>query len=110
VTNRISGYPASEPIAPVKGAGNSAAQSVDKSSDKSVGEATAAAAASPAKDQVTLTGSARTLQKLSEAVANAPVVNEQKVAVVKQAVQNGTYQADSNSIARKLVQFENGLK
>ncbi len=96
MTNRISGYPASEPIAPVKGAGNSAAQGVEKSADKSAGEATAAAAASPTADQVTLT--------------NAPVVNAQKVAVVKQAVQNGTYQADSHSIARKIVQFENGLK
>lgn len=109
MTNRISGYPASEPIVAVKGSGNSAAQGVDKSVDKSAGEATAAAA-SPTADQVTLTGSARTLQKLSEAVANAPLVNAQKVAVVKQAVQNGTYQADAGTIARKLLQFESGLK
>jgi negative regulator of flagellin synthesis FlgM len=105
VTNRISGYPASEPVAPVKGSGNSAAQGVDRS----VGEATAAAA-TPAADQVTLTDSARMLQRLSDAVANAPVVNAQKVAVVKQAVQSGTYQADAGTIADKLLQLESGLK
>ncbi len=107
MTNRINGYKPAEPIAPVKGVASSAAQGVDKSVNKSVGEATSAA---PVADQVTFTGSARTLQKLSAAVASAPVVNAQKVAVVKQAVQNGTYQADAGAIADKLLQFENGLK
>jgi negative regulator of flagellin synthesis FlgM len=50
------------------------------------------------------------LQKLSEAVASAPVVDTQKVAAVKQAVQNGTYQVDAGRVADKLLQFESGLK
>ena len=56
-----------------------------------------------------MTGSARTLQKLGEAVANAPVVDSQKVATMKQAIQNGTYQVNSGSIANKLLQFESNL-
>lgn len=105
--NRISGYTATEPLAPVKGS-NSGGQVVDKAQS----EATAATAspASSTADTVTLTGSAVALQKLSEAVAKAPVVDMQKVASVKQAVQNGTYQVDAGRVADKLLQFENGLK
>ena len=57
-----------------------------------------------------MTDSARSLQKLSEAIAQAPVVNAAKVASIKQAVNGGTYQVDSASVAKKLLQFETGLK
>ena len=108
MSNRISGYKASEPLSPATGS-NSGAQAVDKTQSATTSAASAPAASSTA-DQVTLTGSALTLQKLGEAVANAPVVNTQKVASVKQSVQNGTYQVNAGSVANKLLQFENGLK
>ena len=57
-----------------------------------------------------LTSSARSLQKLSDAVAQAPVVNAAKVSSIKQALANGTYQVDSGRVADKMIQFENGLK
>jgi negative regulator of flagellin synthesis FlgM len=106
VTNKISGYPAAAPIAPVKGATNGTA-----AADKSQGDAPANVAATPAKaaDQVTLTDSARTLQKIGEAVAKAPVVNAAKVASVKQAVQSGNYQIDAGRVATKIVQFDSEL-
>lgn len=103
--NRISGYKPTASSAPVKGPGGTA-QTVDKSPV----EAASAAAAAPTSDQVTFTGSARALQKLGEAVANAPVVNSQKVASVKQSIQNGTYTVDAGSVADKILQFERGLK
>ncbi len=107
VPNTISGYKATEPLAPAKGS-NSGVQVVDKAQ----GETTASTAA-PAQanaDTVTFTGPALALQKLSEAVANAPVVDAQKVASVKQAVQNGTYKIDAGRVADKLLKFESGLK
>jgi negative regulator of flagellin synthesis FlgM len=67
-------------------------------------------ATSQTGDHVTLTTSARSLQKLSDAVAQAPVVNSEKVASIKQALAKGTYQIDSASVANKMIQFENGLK
>jgi negative regulator of flagellin synthesis FlgM len=107
VPNRISGYTANEPLAPVKGS-NSGVQAVDKAPTET--PAAPAPAAASAADTVTITGPALALQKLSEAVAKAPVVNTQKVATVKQSVQNGTYQVDAGSVADKLLQFESGLK
>ncbi|HEX4152483.1 MAG TPA: flagellar biosynthesis anti-sigma factor FlgM [Steroidobacteraceae bacterium] len=102
---KIGGYSTSEPIAPPKGssAGGVAA-------DKPQADATASSSASQTGDQLTLTNSARSLQKLSAAVAQTPVVDSSKVASVKQALANGTYQIDPSSTADKMLQFEQGLK
>jgi negative regulator of flagellin synthesis FlgM len=109
VSNRISGYKASDPLTTVKGS-SSGAQAVDKAQGSAASTSTAASSSSSTADQVTLTDSAITLQKLGEAVANAPVVNTQKVATVKTSVQNGTYKVDAGRVADKILQFENGLK
>jgi negative regulator of flagellin synthesis FlgM len=105
VTNKISGFANAEPVAPVKGSNSNAV------ADKSQSEASGAAApTAQTGDQLTLTESARSLQKIEEAVAKAPVVDTQKVAAVKQSISAGTYQIDSGRIASKLLQFESGLK
>lgn len=109
MSNRISGYKASDALTTVKGS-SSGAQAVDKTQGAASSASSAASASSSTADQVTLTDSAITLQKLSAAVANAPVVNTQKVATVKASVQNGTYKVDSGRVADKMLQFENGLK
>jgi negative regulator of flagellin synthesis FlgM len=105
VTDKISGYSPTEPVAPTKGSNGNAVVT-----DKSQGDASAAASSSQTADQVTLTDSARSLQKLEAAVAKTPVVNTAKVAAVKQAVSSGTYQVDAGRIADKLVQFERGMQ
>ena len=61
-------------------------------------------------DHVTLTDSARALQKIEQAVAKTPVVNTEKVAAVKQAVGSGSYQIDPSRVADKLLKFQRGLK
>ena len=100
---KISGFTPSEPIAPPKGSSTGGVVA-DKSQSEQAG------VASQTGDQVTLTTSARSLQKLSEAIAQAPVVNADKVASVKQAVNSGSYQVNSRSVADKMLQFEQGLK
>jgi negative regulator of flagellin synthesis FlgM len=105
VSTRINGYNSPPPIATANG--SKGVQGVEKTpSDAPAVPSTPTAAA----DQVTLTGSSRTLQKLGEAVAAAPVVKTAKVASVKQAIQNGTYKVDAGKVADKLIQFEAGLK
>ena len=104
--DKISGYKATQPLAPVKGA-NSATAAADKGSSEASAATTPGAQSA---DQVTLTESARSLQKAEEAVAKTPVVDAAKVAAVKQAVNSGTYQIDAGRVADKLLQFERGLK
>lgn len=102
---KISGYSTSEPLAPLKGSSTGGV-----AADKPQSDAAAPSSTSQTGDHVTLTTSARSLQKLSDAVAQAPVVNAAKVASIKQALAGGTYQIDSASVADKMIQFEKGLK
>jgi negative regulator of flagellin synthesis FlgM len=104
VPAKIGGYSTSEPLAPPQGS------STGSVADKSQTDAATQSSTSQTGDQVTLTTSARSLQKLSDAIAQAPVVNSAKVSSIKQSIANGTYQVDSASVANKMLQFENGLK
>jgi negative regulator of flagellin synthesis FlgM len=103
VPDKIRGINATDATAPIKGSSGSAT-APDKTQSAPV------ATVGPAADQVTLTGSARLLQKLSDAVASVPVVNPAKVSAVKQAVQNGSYKVDAGRVADKLLNFERGLE
>jgi negative regulator of flagellin synthesis FlgM len=105
VTDKISGFSTAEPVAPVKGS-NSNAVVTDKQGEAAE---THSSAAQPG-DQVTLTSSARSMQKIEEAIAQTPVVNSSKVAAMKQAISSGTYQVDSGRVADKLLQFESGMQ
>jgi negative regulator of flagellin synthesis FlgM len=105
VTDKISGYSTAEPVAPIKGSNSSAVVA-----DKSQGDSSSAPAASQTGDHVTLTDSARSLQKIEERVAKTPVVNAEKVAAVKHAISSGTYQVDAARVADKILKFERGLK
>lgn len=102
--SKISGLPTSEPLAPLKGSNTGVA------ADKTSTDAPAASAPAQNGDQVTLTTSARSLQKLSDAIAQTPVVDAGKVASIKQAVSSGSYTIDPASIADKMLQAERGLK
>jgi negative regulator of flagellin synthesis FlgM len=106
VTSKIDGYKSSQPLvsATTKGAKSAAA---GKSGAVSSGNE---AAETSSADHLTLTQSARNLQKIAEAVANTPVVNSAKVEAAKLAIDNGTYKIDSGRVADKILQFENLLK
>lgn len=106
MTNKINGYAPTEAIAPVKSSTNGAPVADKPQNDAS----SAATATTQGADQLTLTTSARSLQKLEETLANTPVVNTAKVASVKQQLSAGTYQVDSGRVASKLLQFESGLQ
>ncbi len=105
VTNKISGISTAEPIAPAKGSGSNSVVT-----DKLQGEALASPATANTGDHVTLTDSARSLQKIEEAVAKTPVVNADKVAAVKQSISAGTHKIDSGRVAGKILKYERGLK
>jgi negative regulator of flagellin synthesis FlgM len=103
VSDKISGISTAEPVSKPAGSGSNGVVA-----DKSQGEGSATAAS--AGDHVTLTDSARSLQKIEEAVGKTPVVNANKVAAVRQAISSGTYKIDAGRIAGKILKFESGLK
>ncbi|NOZ53877.1 MAG: flagellar biosynthesis anti-sigma factor FlgM [Gammaproteobacteria bacterium] len=60
-------------------------------------------------DKVTVTDSAAKLQALEQHIANMPVVDEQRVASIRAAIQNGSYQMDPERTATKLLGLETAL-
>ncbi len=102
--NKISGYTSAQPPLPVNGSGGSAGPT------KGGPSAAPGGVAGASTDQVTITGSARTLQKVEDAIAAAPVVDSAKVASIKQAVQNGSYTIDAGRVASQMLRFERGMK
>jgi negative regulator of flagellin synthesis FlgM len=105
VTDKISAFSTADPVAALKGSSGNGVVT-----DKSQGETSAASAPAPqAGDTVTLTNSARSMQMIEAAVANAPVVNTTKVAAMKQAINSGTYQVNAGQVADKMLQFEREL-
>ena len=105
MTNKISGISTAEPVAKPTGSGSNSLVA-----DKSQAEGGSSAATAQTADHVTLTDSARSLQRIEEAVAKAPVVDAGKVAAVKQAISAGTYQIDAGRVAGKMLKYERGLK
>ncbi len=102
--NKISGYPSAQPPLPVNGSGGSAAPT------KGGPSAAPGGGASAPTDQVTSTGSARTLQKIADAIAATPAVDAAKVASIKQSIQNGSYSIDARRVASQMLRFERGMK
>jgi negative regulator of flagellin synthesis FlgM len=105
VPSKISGLPTSEPLAPPKGSNTGGV-----AADRTPTDSSAASPTAQTGDHVTLTTSGRSLQKLSDAIAQTPVVNAEKVSSIKQAVNNGSYSIDASRIAGKMLQAERGLK
>jgi negative regulator of flagellin synthesis FlgM len=63
----------------------------------------AAEAATPRTDSVSLSDDARSLSAAREAVQAAPDVREQKIAAIKQRVEDGTYTVPSHVLALKIL-------
>jgi negative regulator of flagellin synthesis FlgM len=62
-----------------------------------------------ATDAVTLTDTAARLRTIENSLAELPEVDEARVAAVRQAITDGSYQADAGKIADKLLAFESDL-
>jgi negative regulator of flagellin synthesis FlgM len=96
MSNKIQGYGPQAPVV-TGGAKTGPAERVAGADQK------VAAVQAPTGDSVTLTGAARQLQKLAEAVAAAPVTDAERVANVKRAVANGTYEVNAERVADKII-------
>jgi negative regulator of flagellin synthesis FlgM len=74
------------------------------------GDATNAARTGGAtNDTVELTSSAKLLERLDKTLASLPVVDSNRVAAVKAAIENGDYEIDAAAIADAMLRFEQSL-
>ena len=73
------------------------------------GDAQKSGAAGQAGDSVTLTNSARTLQKLGDAIAATPIVDSGRVESVKNRIAQNTYKVDALKVAAKLLAADGDL-
>ncbi len=60
-------------------------------------------------DTVSLTDGAARLQSIQARLANVPIVDSQRVDNIRQALNEGGYQIDTNAIADRLLAFESSL-
>lgn len=97
-------------IQPINNVNAAAVTNQTKSTGKST-PATSSANVNPAMDDdtVRITSTAQDIKKALDASASTPVVNENKVAELKAALQAGTYQVDPDRVADKMLQLETKL-
>jgi len=62
-----------------------------------------------AEDTVEITATAQDIKSATAASAAAPVVNEDRVAAIKAAVQSGSYQVNAERVAEKMLQLDDQL-
>ena len=72
----------------------------------SQGQSRAATADAASSDTVSITQSGLLMSKLEELVQRTPVVDQERVAAIKDAIASGTYEIDDQRIADRLLKFE----
>ena len=98
VTTKITGYQ----NRPVQAAAD---KSAARTREASANPADKAAAGSP----VRITEQARQLATLEQAVQSAPIVDETRVAAIRQAIEEGSYEVSPERIADKLLRMDQDL-
>jgi flagellar biosynthesis anti-sigma factor FlgM len=103
VSSKIGGVDGSSPTAAI-GAGRAV-----QPPGAAAGGAQSSADSGGNAESVQITGTARQLASLEQAVRDLPAVNDSEVAQISSAIEQGTYAINSRHIADQLVQMEKEL-
>lgn len=103
MTNDISGINSSRPQQTTTQRSNA------QSGQTNNANATEATRPTDTADKVSLTNTAEKLKALEKQLSQEPPVNEQKIAQVRAALENGDYQLDPEKIAEKILNFESNF-
>jgi len=60
-------------------------------------------------DTVSLTSSAKLLERLDKTLAALPAINTDRVAEIKTAIENGNYEIDAEAIADAMIRLDRSL-
>jgi negative regulator of flagellin synthesis FlgM len=104
VSSKISGVDGSSPTAPV-GAG----RPVQRPQDATTGGAQSSGGSAAGSENVQITGTARQMATLEQAVRDLPAVNETRVAQLRTAIEQGTYTVKPQHVADQLMNMEKTL-
>jgi negative regulator of flagellin synthesis FlgM len=104
VSSKIGGVDSSSQTAAI-GAG----RGVQRPQDAAAGGTQSSSTSSGSEENVQITGTARQLASLEQAVRDAPVVNTARVEQISTALAQGTYTINSQHIADQLVQSDKEL-
>jgi negative regulator of flagellin synthesis FlgM len=104
VSSKIGGVESTSTAALSTGRSNT-----QRSSDAAGGSTQASGGSGGSAENVQITGAARNLASLEQAVKDLPAVNTAKVAQLSTAIEQGTYTVNSQHIAGKLMQMDKEL-
>ena len=63
-----------------------------------------------AADSLRLTGEATSLQAIERELSTAPAIDAQRVAAVRESLQNGTYKINPDAIASRMLELDQQLQ
>jgi negative regulator of flagellin synthesis FlgM len=95
--NNVTGYPSTQTQR------NNDAVQVSRSDTKASQDKTGRPSS---VDTVSLTDTAAKLQSLENTIAGLPIVDSPRVEAIKLAIEDGSYETDTQRVADKMVQFE----
>jgi negative regulator of flagellin synthesis FlgM len=107
VANNISGIDGAPSAAQVPSVG--AGRAIQRPQDAVSGGTSSSDTSKGGSQNVQITGTARQLSDLDQKVRSLPDVNEEKVAALRSAIEQGTYQVRPQHIADQLMSLERSL-
>jgi len=105
----IRGVDTPNPVTPTTAPTTAGATGSAQSTDNAVGATGASTSGAATADLADVAQTETLLQNIIQAASNTPGIDQNKVAELQQAIASGTYQANPDSIAQKLVELEGQL-